>query len=135
MILKRYGSSYHSVEPNFDSKALNEIGFRRDRVMSLAAEELEAAYERGEEHRLEAEADGRVQDATEQVLLDKLEAKLRTVLEELEEGEVLVFENDDGREYPKTRQKTRNVVEEGENVLHFTYTVAPPLRFAVYRPR
>jgi len=133
MILKRYGNSFQSVELNFDSKALNEIGFRRDRAHSLPVDELESGYEKVTEHELTAEAEGRVQDHTEQALLDKLTARIRELLEGLGEGEVLVFENEDGVDYPKTRQKLRNLVEDGENVLHFTYGVAPPLRFGVYR--
>lgn len=135
MILKRYGNTWHSVDLNFDSKALNEIGFRRNREHAVPVDELDSEYERVEEHELEARAEGRVQDQTEQELLDKLEARIREILESLGEGEVLVFENQDGADYPKTRQKTRNVVEEGENVLHFTYTVAPPVKLSVRRPR
>lgn len=135
MILKRYGTSWHSVDLNFDSKALNEIGFRRNRRTSVPADELESSWERIAGHELEARAEGRVQDHTEQDLLDDLEAQVEAILEGMEEGDVLVFENEDGADYPKTRQKTRNVIEEGQNLLHFTYTVAPPLRFAVYRSR
>jgi hypothetical protein len=29
MILRRYGSTFQEVEPNFDARALTEIGFRR----------------------------------------------------------------------------------------------------------
>ena len=42
MIYRQYGTAYHSVELNFDSKALNEIGFRRDREATLPTEELDA---------------------------------------------------------------------------------------------
>ncbi len=134
MIVKRYGTTYQSVELNFDSKALSEVGFRRDRQRSWSAEEFEDAYERVSVHELTAEAEGRVQDHTEQALLDDLEGQVRGLLDELGEDEVLVFENGDS-DYPKTRQKTRNVVEDGENLLHFTYTVAPAVRFGVYRAR
>ena len=37
MIFRLYGNTYHSVELNFDSKALNEIGFRRDKADSIPA--------------------------------------------------------------------------------------------------
>lgn len=132
MIVKRYGTTFQSVELNFESKALNEIGFRRDRRRSWSAEEFEEAHERVSTQELTAEAQGRVQDHTEQALLDDLEGQVRDLIADLDESEVLVFENGDS-DYPKTRQKTRNLVEGGENVLHFTYTVSPPLRFAVYR--
>ena len=133
MILKRYGTSYHSVELNFDSKALNEIGFRRDRETQIPVEAFEEGWTLESTHELTAEAEGRVQDATEADLLDKLEYQIRALLDDLESGQALVFENTDGQDYPKTRQSTQNVVVEGENKLHFTYTVAPALRFGVYR--
>ena len=46
MILRRYGSSLHSVAPNFDSKALTEIGFRKDNERSEARDEFEAFFHR-----------------------------------------------------------------------------------------
>lgn len=133
MILKRYGTAFHTVDLNFESKALNEIGFRRNRVRSVPVEELESDYRKVVEHEILAEAEGRVQDHTEQDLLDKLQARVEELVGELGEEEFLVFENEDGTDYPKTRQKTRNVVEEGENRLHFHYSVFPALRFGVYR--
>ncbi|MGD8320018.1 MAG: hypothetical protein PVJ02_06175 [Gemmatimonadota bacterium] len=135
MIFKRYGSTYQSVDPYFESKALNEVGFRRDREKSLSAEEFEAGYELLSTHDLTAEADGPVQDHTEQLLLDRLEERMLELEGGLEADCVLVVENGDGHDYPKTRQKTRNVIEEGENRLHFIYTVSPPLRMGVYRKR
>jgi hypothetical protein len=44
-----------------------------------------------------------------------------------------VVENDQGHDWPKTKQKTTNVIVEGENRLHFNYSVAPPLRISVRR--
>ena len=64
MILKRYGKSFESVDPNFESKALNEIGFRRDRELVLPAEEFEVRYELETRHELRASAEGPVQDHT-----------------------------------------------------------------------
>ena len=133
MILKRYGTSWHSVDLNFDSKALTEIGFRRNREHQIPVDEFESGYEKVSEHALEAEAEGDVQDHTEQALLDKLEAQVVELLDGLGEGEVLVFLNEDGVDYPKTRQKTKTVKGDGENRLHFTYTLEPALRFGVYR--
>jgi hypothetical protein len=46
-----------------------------------------------------------------------------------------MVENGDGRDYPKTRQQTKNVIVEGENRLLFEYTVAPMLRIGVYRKK
>ena len=133
MILKRYGKSYQSVDPNFESKALNEIGFRRDRELAVAVEDFEARYEFETRHELRAHAEGPVQDHTEQLLLDRLESQLFELEAGLESGCVLIVENADGTDYPKTRQTTRNVIHEGENRLHFTYTVEPPLRIGIYR--
>ncbi len=135
MIFRKYGTSYQSVETNFDSKALNEVSFRRDRVESFPADELEARYEHRSVHELVAEAEGAVQDETEQLLLERLEEQLRELEGGLESGEVLVVENEPGHDHPKTRQKISNVVEEGENRLRFQYTIAPPLRVSVHRPR
>ncbi|MGE0160474.1 MAG: hypothetical protein AB7T31_13770 [Gemmatimonadales bacterium] len=132
MIFRRYGNTYHSVELNFDSKALNEIGFRRDKVESIAADDLEA-FEKKTTHQLDAEAEGDVQDETEQLLLERLAEQLLAVDRNLGPDEVLVVENDQGNDWPKTKQKTTNVIVGGENRLHFSYTMAPPLRATVWR--
>ncbi|MEQ9398802.1 MAG: hypothetical protein RJQ04_06495 [Longimicrobiales bacterium] len=133
MILKQYGTTFQSVVPNFDSKALNEVGFRRDRALSVAVEDFREQYERAAVHELEAEVEGMVQDHTEQELLDRVEAQLTELVEGLGDGQVLVLENGDGHDYPKTRQRTTNVVIQGENRLHFVYSIAPALRVGVYR--
>lgn len=135
MIFKRYGESYQSVDTNFDSKALNEVAFRRNREASFPPEDLETRYEPGEVHLLVAEAEGDVQDETEQAMLDRLLEDLLRLDQGLEGGAILVVENEQGHDYPKTRQKISNVVVEGENRLRFHYTVAPPLRVAEYRQR
>lgn len=133
MIFRRYGSAYESVDPKFESTALNEIGFRRDGEMSVPADEFDSTHELLSTHELTAEAEGPVQDHTEQLLLDRLEGRLFELEGGLEPNCVLVVENASGPDYPKTRQKTRNVIAEGENRLHFIYTVAPALRMGVYR--
>ena len=69
MILKRYGTALHSVELNFDSKALNEIGFRRDREFSISVEEWEAEWEKVEEHSFAGRHEGPVQDESEAEML------------------------------------------------------------------
>ena len=134
MILRRYGTSYQSVDLNFDSKALNEVGFRRNHERSIAVEDFDGSYALGVTHELQAEAEGDVQDHTEQQLLDRLRVQIEALLSGLGDGEVLVVENEQGHDYPKTRQQSANVIVEGENRLHFTYTIAPPLRVAMYRP-
>lgn len=131
MIFRRYGTSYQSVDVNFDSLALNEIAFRRNREESIPADGFDASYETVGEHQLVAEAEGNVQDETEAELLEHLERKINELLGALGSGEILVVENEQGHDWPKTRQKTSNVIVQGENRLHFHYTVAPPLRITV----
>ncbi len=133
MIFRRYGTNYESVTLNFDSKALNEIGFRRDRAESIPVSDFEAAFTREATHEIVAEAEGDVQDHTEQLMLDALEERIETLQDALEEGQLLVVENEVGHDWPKTKQRTSNVVVEGENRLHFDYTVEPPVRVSVYR--
>lgn len=132
MIFRRYGNTYHSVELNFDSKALNEIGFRRDKAESIPAEELET-FEKKASHELVAEAEGSVQDETEQVLLQRLAEQLLAIDRNLGPGEVVVVENDQGNDWPKTKQQTKNIIVGGENKLYFIYTMGPPLRATVWR--
>jgi len=135
MIVKRYGTTVQSVDPNFESTALNEIGFRRDREWSLPVADFESEYEVLTTHELSAEAEGPVQDHTEQLLLNRLETRLLELEAGLEGAHLLMVENGDGHDYPKTRQRTRNVIVEGENKLHFEYSVAPNLRIGVYRKK
>lgn len=135
MILRRYGTSMQSVETNFDSKAITEIGFRRDRAHTLPVEEFESAYEQLEVHELHTRDEGSVQDETEQKLLDHLTSELQALLGALGEDEVLVVENENGVDWPKTRHSHRVIVEGIENRLHFTAWIEPPLRIGHYRKR
>lgn len=132
MIFRRYGNAYQSVELNFDSKALNEVGFRRDRTESIPADDLDT-FEKGTTHQLVAEAEGSVQDETEQLLLQRLAEQIHAIDRNLGPDEILVVDNDQGNDWPKTRQQTKNVIVGGENRLHFTYTIDPPLRATVWR--
>ena len=133
MIVRRYGTSFESVDMDFDAKALNEISFRRNRKVSIPANELEG-YETVETLELAEEARGDVQSHTEQAMLDKLGARLEELVAGLPDGAVVVVENETGHDYPKPRQVTKNVIEGGENRLHFEYTMSPPLRVSVRRP-
>jgi hypothetical protein len=133
MIFRRYGTTYQSVDLNFDSLALNEIAFRRNREEEIPADDFDASFATVAAHELVAEAEGDVQDHTEEVLLKKLEAQIEALRGALGEGQFLVVENEQGHDWPKTKQKTTNVVVEGENRLHFHYSVAPPLRVTVRR--
>jgi len=133
MIVRRYGTSFESVEMDFDAKALNEITFRRNRKTSIPVEELES-FETVETVELSEEASGDVQAHTEQAMLDKLSARIEQLLASLDGGALLVVENEPGHDYPKPRQTTKNVVVGGENRLYFEYTMAPPLRISIRRP-
>lgn len=135
MILRKYGATYLSVDLNFDSKALNEVGFRRNRQTSLSVEDLESGYVLAETVELVAGAEGEVQDHTEQLLLDRLESQIDELRDRLTDGEILVVQNEQGHDYPKTKNKTTNVIVEGENKLHFAYSIAPPLRISRYQPK
>jgi len=133
MIFRRYGTTYQSVDLNFDSLALNEISFRRNREESIPADGFDDAFETLARHDLVAEAEGDVQDHTEDAMLRLLEGQIEGLRGALGDGEILVVENEQGHDWPKTRQQTTNVIVEGENRLHFRYTVAPPLRITVRR--
>jgi len=133
MILKQYGTSYQSVEINFDSRALTEISFRRDRAFSIPTEEFEAQYSKVDERSLSASSEGDVHDQAESDLLEALEGEVRKVLAELEDDQVLVVESREGADYPKTRDTKKKVVVDGENRLYFYWTVDPPLRIGIYR--
>ena len=133
MILRRYGNDVHSVETNFDSKALTEIAFMRDHQVSTPGEEFFQAHEKLSEHGLTAQAEGDVQDEVESVMLDDLLARLSVLHESLEESQVLFIESEQGNDYPKTKTRQKNVVVEGENRLYFYSSIDPPLRVGVYR--
>ncbi|CAN5770695.1 hypothetical protein BH23GEM9_BH23GEM9_22190 [soil metagenome] len=132
VIVRQYGNSVHSVEPNFDGRAMNEIGFRRDNEWSLATDEFFAIHEKVESHELTAAAEGDVQGEAEDALLDSLLQQLLATEAAAGNG-VLVVESEPGVDYPKTRHTQRTLVVAGENRLYFRFTVEPPLRVAVYR--
>jgi hypothetical protein len=135
MILKQYGTSYHSVETNFNSRALTEIAFRRDRVFSIPTEEFVASYEKVEERSFSPETEGDVHDHAEEALLTALEEGVKEALASLGEGEILLVESREGEDYPKTRDRKKNVVIEGENRMYFFWRIEPPLRLGVYRKK
>jgi hypothetical protein len=133
MILRRYGTTVHSVEIDFNSKAMTEVGFRSDREHSIPTEEFESDYVEVSSHALTAEGEGDVHDAVEQMMLDHLEAQLRSVMDGMDDGDVLYVPSAQDAEYPKTRTRTKNVIVEGQNRLYFYGSIDPPLRVGVYR--
>lgn len=134
MIVRRYGSTVQSVSPNFDPRAMTEIGFLRTSDLSIPTEEFLTRYERVGERALVATAEGDVKVEVEQAVLDGLLEQIQAALADLAPGQLLLVESEPGRDYPKTRDRTTTVVVGGiENRLHFTWTVDPPLRLGVYR--
>jgi hypothetical protein len=134
VIAKQYGTKLHSVRPNFDARAMNEVGFQRDNEWSAPTEEFLAGHEKLEVHELTAAAEGDVQGEAEEVLLSSLEEQLLAV-ERGVDGAVVVIESEQGVDYPKTRHTQTTQVVDGANRLYFRFTVEPPLRVAVYRSR
>ena len=135
MILRRYGTTLRSVETNFDSKALTEIGFRRDHAFSVPADDFLPGHERVSGHLLAAESEGDVQDEVESAMLQQLLDQLLRIEDDLAEDELVVVESEQGQDYPKTRTRQKNVVVDGENRLYFHSSVSPPLKVAVFRVR
>ena len=135
MILKQYGTSFHSVETNFNSRALTEISFRRDRVLSVPVDEFEASYEKVDEKIFSPETEGDVHDAAEEALLAALEVGVNEAVAGLGTGEVLLLESREGEDYPKTRDRKKNVVVDGGNRLYFYWRIEPPLRLGLYRKK
>lgn len=135
MILRRVGSRMQPVVPDFDPRALTEITFRPGAGPALQAADFDERYTRVGGRELSTEADGMVQGEAEEALVRGLEEKLRQLEASLGPGEVLVIESRPGVDYPKTRERTENVIIEGENRLHFYWRVEPPLRVGIFRPR
>jgi len=135
MILRRYGSKVSSVAPNFDSRAMTEVGFTRDGQVSIETAEFEAGWERVAGHELTAQARGDVQGDVEDAVLESLNRQLNELLASLANGQALYIENATGVDQPKTRGRQNTVVVEAENRLVFEYTIDPPLRVAVMQPK
>lgn len=130
MILRRYGSAYHSVDPDFNPAGLTEIGFRRNRAFSVAAAEFDESYARVAVRELSADADADVQGKAEAALLARLEQAVLDEAGRLEDGQALVILNDRA-DWPKTRER-REVVREEDNRIRFHWSVEPALRVGVF---
>lgn len=135
MLLRRYGSTIQSVEPDFDANALTEIGFTRTGDFREEAEAFLERHERVAVHELEDRTEGDVKTEVESELLRRLLEKLAALRQEAGEGAVLLVENQRGEDHPKLQDKTTGRIVQGENRFYFEYTVDPPLRVGVYRPR
>ena len=132
MILRRYGNTIHSVTPNFDSRAMTEIGFTRDGQMTVPANEFVETYERLDGRELTAEASGDVQGDVEDGVLASLREQLDGLHREVGEERVLLIENQMGKDQAKTRGSQTTKVVENANRLYFQYTIDPPLKVGIY---
>ena len=134
MILRRMGTRLQSVTPDFDARAMTEISFRPDGALTLQADEFADEYRLEETRELTATSEGDVKNEVEQAALDDLRAQLAEL--EKSAGDALcVIESQAGVDYPKTTDRTDNLVVAGENRLFFKYRIEPPLRIGVYRKR
>jgi len=135
MILRRYGRKILSVRPNFDSRAMTEIGFVRDGEAELGIDEFEERYARRDGREFTAQARGDVQGEVEDSVLATLQEQLTALEAGLESGAVLLIENEQGVDQPKTRGTQTTTVVASENRLVFEYTIEPPLRLGIYAAR
>jgi hypothetical protein len=134
MILRRYGNNIQSVKPNFDSRAMTEIGFMRSNDMTVPTAEFGDRYKRVEGRELTANAEGEVQGDVEDAVLASLLEQLEALHGEVGNGHVLLIENEPGKDLAKTRGVQTTRVVQNANRLYFQYTIDPPLRVGVYRP-
>lgn len=135
MLLRRYGSRIQSVEPNFVSTAMTEIGFIRGGDFTAPADDFLEEYERVGEHSITAQASGDVKLEAEQAMLDSVRAQLDGIMAEEPDEAMLLVENGPGGDHPKPRDNTTREVITAKNRLHFEYTLDPPLRIGVYRKK
>jgi len=135
MILRRYGTTYKSVRPRFDSRSMTEIGFTKDGALSLDVAEFERKYDRHEGLELSPTATGTVQADVEHALLEMLTAGLAEIEDGLDAGQILVVESEPGIDHPRTRGKHGPDPETEERERTFRYSVDPPLRVGIYVSR
>jgi hypothetical protein len=135
VIVKQFGKKVESVRPNFDARAMTEIGFTRDSEYVEPSETFFDSYEKREVHEIGASTEGDVQSEGEERLLASLEEQLLAIEKSAPDNAVVVIVSEQGVDYPKTRNTQTTVVVDGANRLHFRFTVEPPLRVAVYQRR
>lgn len=135
MILRRYGKNYLSVTPNFDSRAMTEIGFMRNGELTVEADEFGDRYELVENRELKPTTTGDVQGEVEEALLKELGDELAAIESGLGNGQVVVIENEQGVDHPKTRGRQSTDSSGPHTRLSFEFTVDPPLRIGIYRSK
>jgi hypothetical protein len=133
MILRRYGHNIHSVSPNFDSRAMTEVGFTRSGELTIPTNEFADLYERADGRELTATAEGDVQGEVEDRVLADLQRQLIDLDEQAGDGAVLLIENEHGKDLAKTRSSQTTRVVQNANRLYFQFSIDPPLRVGIYR--
>jgi hypothetical protein len=106
---------------------MTEVGFRRDGTQEWDAEEFLAGHEMVREEEIMAQASDAVQEAAERVMLSNLEAKVKEVLEALDDGQLLSIESKAGVDHPRTRYDRPTTGDR-----EFTYTLDKPLRVGIW---
>ena len=135
MLLRRFGTTISAVEPSFEPAAFNEFTFVRRPGFQSTSADFDADYERVRDLALTSEAEGHVKIQAEAGVLDLLAHRIREAVAALAPGEVLLIESIQGKDFPRLRERTENLVEGDRNRLHFYYWVDPALKLGVYRRR
>ena len=130
MIIRRYGSRFHSVSLDFDPAAMTEVGFRRDGKQEWDAEEFLAGYQMVKEEEVITESTNAVQEAAERTMLEALEEKVLAIHDSLTDGQFLSVESKTGVDHPRTRYG-RTTTGDRE----FTYTLDRPLRLGIWEQK
>jgi hypothetical protein len=136
VILQRRGGRLVSVTPAFHARALTEIAFRPGGSVPGGAvpESPDAFLARCpplREVELSGEADGPIQGEAESRALGALEGALEALVRTLGPNQILFIENDPVVDWPKTRERRKDVVIAGENRFHFHWRIEPALRLTV----
>jgi hypothetical protein len=133
MLVRRYGSQVQGVDTNFDPNAITEIAFRRNSAFQMPADDFFASYTRAGEHLVAAKSDAPVQRDAQRMIIQQLLDQIAALEAGLGENEVLLFENEPAKDFPREHEKQEGVIVGGQNRLVFHRHVDPPLRFGRYR--
>jgi hypothetical protein len=128
MLVRRYGSTIQTVEPNFDAKAMTEIGFRRIDGFHMPVDDFEKEYQRIGEYLISGKSDAATQKDAEESLLAELLQQIGVLQRGLADGDVLLFENEPGKDFPRLHEQQKGVLVDGQNKIHFFWHVDPPIR-------
>lgn len=130
MIIRRYGSRFHSVALDFDPAAMTEVGFRRDGEQEWDAEEFLAGHLMVREEEVIAESTDAVQEAAERTMLQALKEKVLAIHDALGDGQFLSVESKVGVDYPRTRYDRTTTGQK-----EFSYTLDRPLRLGIWEQK